>query len=150
MLVYCDTSFLVSLLVAGDLNHAAARKVAAKFTEAIPYTLWCELEFTHTMRRAEVLRQISMAGHDAIMRRMADDEAQGFLMRPALNHALNHAKARELSKRHTAAIPALRSADIFHVASALLLGSGAFASFDRRQRELADAEGLTLLPARLS
>jgi predicted nucleic acid-binding protein len=147
MRVYCDTSFLVSLLVEPDVNHPAARKVAAKFTEPVPYTLWCELEFTHSLRRAAVLRQISLSEHDAVLRQIADDEAAGLLLRPVLNHALNHAKARELSKRHTAAMPSLRSADIFHVASALLLGSDAFASFDRRQRELAGSEGLKVLPA---
>jgi len=31
MIVYCDTSFLVSLLYEGDANHKAARKLAGRF-----------------------------------------------------------------------------------------------------------------------
>jgi len=36
--------------------------------------------------------------------------------------------------------------DILHVATALDLGAKQFVSFDERQRELAEAEGLDVLP----
>ena len=42
-----------------------------------------------------------------------------------------------------------RALDVLHVASALLLKTTEFASFDLRQRNLASAVGLKLLPVRL-
>lgn len=45
---------------------------------------------------------------------------------------------------------AITKSDILHVASAIILGAKKFASFDHRQRQLATATSLSLLPLALS
>jgi hypothetical protein len=54
-------------------------------------------------------------------------------------------KTRRLSKKYTPAL-ACRSLDILHVVSALVMGAKEFASFDLRQRKLAETVGFLLLP----
>jgi len=51
-----------------------------------------------------------------------------------------------LSHKHSATIGA-RSMDLLHIATALEAGCTHFASFDKRQRECAALEGLTIYPA---
>ena len=50
-MTYCDSSFLASLYVPTDVFNPQARKEAAKFTDAIPYTLLGELELLNALRR---------------------------------------------------------------------------------------------------
>ena len=57
-------------------------------------------------------------------------------------------QAQQLSKQHAARI-GCRTLDILHVAFALEIASAFFVSFDRRQRQLAKAVGLKVLPQRL-
>jgi len=50
-----------------------------------------------------------------------------------------------LSTRHTPTL-GTRTLDLLHVAAALELGCTDFLSFDNRQRQAAQAEGLNVLP----
>ena len=147
-MTYCDSSFLASLYVTSDVFNPQARREAAKFTRAIPYTLLNELEFLNTLRRGLGDRSIDQPFHDTIVREIEVDKVEGLLESTSLNQIKLYEKARELSRKHTSAL-ACRSLDILHVASALILGAKAFASFDLRQRKLAAAVNLTLVPARI-
>ncbi len=144
-MTYCDSSFLASLYVTTDVFNPQARKEAAKFTSAIPYTLLNELELLNALRRGLGDGSLDQAAHDAVIRDIDADEADVLLERAALNQIKLYEKARELSKKHTPAL-ACRSLDILHVASAVVLGAQKFASFDHRQRKLAAAVGLPLVP----
>ena len=144
-MTYCDSSFLASLYVPTDVFNPQARKEAAKFTNAIPYTLLGELELLNALRRGLGDASLDQSAHDAIIRDLDTDEADGLLERAALNQIKLYEKARELSKKHTSAL-ACRSLDILHVASALVLGAKKFASFDHRQRKLVAAVSLPLVP----
>ncbi len=53
--------------------------------------------------------------------------------------------ARRLSQFHTTNV-SYGAMDIIHVASALDMDSAGFLSFDRRQRQLAEAEGMSVQP----
>lgn len=53
--------------------------------------------------------------------------------------------AATLSEDHTATL-GTRALDVLHVATALVLKPAAFCSFDERQRKLARAKGLKVLP----
>jgi predicted nucleic acid-binding protein len=147
-MTYCDSSFIVSLYVPTDVFNRSARKEAAKFTEAIPDTLLNELEFMNAIRRGLGDGAIDPTDHDAIVREGDEDEASGLLERISLNQVKLHERALELSKKYTPTF-ARRSLDIRHVASAIVLGRRRFASFDLRQRKLAEAVGLTLVPTAL-
>lgn len=147
-MTYCDSSFLTSLYVTTDLFNPHARKEASKFTHAIPYTLLNEIEVLNVLHRALGTRALDQTSHDAIIREIDADEASGLLERASLNQIKLYQKARELSKKYTPVL-ACRSLDILHVASALILGGKKFASFDNRQRQLADKVGLRLIPPML-
>lgn len=147
-MTYCDSSFLVSLLIPGDFFYPHATAVAARFRESIPYTLLAELEVTNTLRRALREKQITRAEHDAAFRQIEADIAEGILERKDIPQSEHYRKARELSRKHAPQIPA-RSLDILQTASALLLGADSLHSFDARQRELATAAGLKVFPATL-
>jgi|SRR6516164_2225495 len=144
-MIYCDTSFLLALYVQRDFFNPQALKVAAKFTDPIPYTLLGELELLNGVHRILAARIVSRSERDTILRQISRDEAEGFFVRRPMNQAEHFAKARELSRRHTPTL-SCRSLDILHVAAALLAGATGFASFDSKQRVLADAAGLGSIP----
>ncbi len=54
-------------------------------------------------------------------------------------------RAEALSAAHTEQL-GTRAADILHVAAALITGAEGFLSFDKRQRALASAAGLAVVP----
>jgi len=145
-MTYCDSSFLTSLYVTTDVFNPQARKETARFTKAIPYTLLNEIELLNVLHRGIGAGSLDQTSHDAIIREIDADEAEGLLKRAALNQIKLYDKARELSKKHTPSL-ACRSLDILQVASALILGAGKFASFDHRQRLLAGVVGLLLVPS---
>jgi predicted nucleic acid-binding protein len=147
-MTYCDSSFLASLYVTSDVFNPQARKEASKFTSAIPYTLLNELELLNALQRGLGDRSLTQAAHDAVIREPATDEGDGLLERTSLNQIKLYEKARELSRKHTSTL-ACRCLDILHVAAAVVLGNERFASFDLRQRKLAEAAGLILLPRSL-
>lgn len=147
-MIFCDSSFLIALLVEKDYFHPSATSHAAGFTESIPYTLLAELEVTNTLRRALRENTITRAEHDAAFVQIERDLADGILAKRDVPQSELYRKARELSKKHTPVIPA-RSLDILHMAAALLLGADTLCSLDLRQRDLAKAAGLKLLPTRM-
>ncbi len=147
-MIFCDSSFLIALLVEKDYFHRSAISHAAGFTESIPFTLLAELEVSNTLRRALRENTITRAEHDAAFRQIETDLADGILTRRDVPQSELYRKARELSKKHTPVIPA-RSLDILHTAAALLLGADTLCSLDLRQRHLAKAASLKLLPLRM-
>lgn len=147
-MIYCDSSFLTSLYVSSDLFNPHARKAASRFSVPIPYTLLNELEFFNALQRGLGSRSLDQTSYDWILRDVTTDEANGLLERTSVNQIKLYEQARALSKRHTPRL-GCRSLDILHVASALILGAKKFASFDLRQRKLAQAVGLPLIPQSL-
>lgn len=145
-MTFCDSSFLLALLLPRDFFHIHAARLAARFTESIPYTLLAEFEVANTIRRALREGTITRAEHDAAFRQIVADLADGILIRRDTPQTELFRRARELSIRHTPEIPA-RSLDILQTASALLIGAKSSHTFDNRQRELANACGLQVYPA---
>ena len=78
-----------------------------------------------------------------MLRDLQSDLANGVLEVVAADWADVQRIAEALSDKHTAR-GGHRFADILHVATALHLASPWFLSFDARQRELAEAEGMEL------
>jgi len=145
--IYCDTSFLLSLYFDRDTRHPAAAREASRFTEGIPYTHLAELELTNSLRRLRVADTLDGGEFTAILSLLERDVRDGLLERKALRQAAHYQTAMEISARRMEL--SSRSLDILHVAAATVLDAPSFASFDGRQRELAKAEGLHLLPAKI-
>jgi predicted nucleic acid-binding protein len=144
-MIYCDTSFLLALYTETEPFHAQAHRTAATLREPILFTLLVELELVNGVRRGLAAKTIEQKKHDAIFRQISHDEADGILVRSSLNQTEHYSRARELSKKFTPEIPS-RSLDILHVAAALLLNATGFASFDEKQRGLAEKAGLKPIP----
>lgn len=144
-MTYCDSSFLLALLLPRDFFHRHAAPLAARFTESIAYTLLAELEVANTIRRALREGIITRAEHDAAFRQIEADLADGILSRREIPQSEHYRKARELSKRHTPRLPA-RSLDILQTAAAFLIGADSLHSFDGHHRQLAKAAGLKVFP----
>lgn len=144
-MTYCDSSFLLALILPQDFFHCHAAPLAARFTDSIPYTLLAELEIANTIRRSLREGAITRTEHDAAFRQIEADLADGILARRDIQQSEHYRKARELSKRHTPEIPA-RSLDILQTAAALLIGAKSLYSFDGHQRQLATAVGLKVFP----
>lgn len=137
----------MSLYLPNDRNSVLARTVAASFRDPMAYSLLTELELKNAIWRGIGEKRIS----ERIARRSLGDVDQdlvdGFLQRCGLDAVTHHGKALELSEQYASKY-LTRALDVLHVASALLLKTTEFASFDLRQRNLASAVGLKLLPVR--
>ena len=144
-MIYGDTSFVLAVYIKVDRFHNEAVRLAARVHEPIPFTLLGELELLNAVHRSLAGKVINQSDHDAILRQIAHDEADGILVRQTLDQIQLFTKARELSRRYTPEVSA-RSLDILHVASALLLQATIFISFDAKQRSLAQKAGLKFQP----
>jgi predicted nucleic acid-binding protein len=87
-------------------------------------------------------REITRAQARAAEAAMAADAARGIYLTSPVS-AADYRRARQLAKRHTAAL-GTRSLDVLHVACALALRTEAFYTFDLRQAQLAQAAGLSV------
>jgi predicted nucleic acid-binding protein len=105
-----------------------------------------ELELTNAMELRVFRGEITRAEAGAALLKLASHVEQG-VFRAVQTPAGAHETARSLSRRHTATLGA-RTLDILHVAMALELRAPAFYTFDRRQSQLAQAEGL-VTPVRI-
>ena len=90
-------------------------------------------------------REIGDVEREAVLSDIRRQIEAGFFALPGVSQAEIYAKAGELSDRHTPEI-LTRSLDLMHVAAALLCKARVFLSTDSRQRKVAKAEGLKVLP----
>jgi predicted nucleic acid-binding protein len=142
---YADTSFLVSLYTF-DANSATAAAHMRKAPDTLLVTPFGELELTNAIELRVFRRELTAARAKTALAAFESD-MRGSVLTAAPLPAAVYQKARQLSRHHTAGIGA-RTLDMMHVAAALVLEASALYTFDRRQRDLAKAEGLST-PVRL-
>lgn len=109
------------------------------------FSLLTELELKNAIWRAIGEKRISERLAIACLSDVDRDLADGFLLRCGLDAASHYRKALDLSEQFASSY-LTRALDVLHVAAALLLKTPEFASFDLRQRNLASASGLKVLP----
>ena len=146
MIHYADTSFLISLYTL-EVHSTVAATVMAGIREPILITPFSEVELCNRVQ-IRVFRQ-TLTATDASTSLRAFGEAvllSTFIVQPLSPAVFETAK--RLSLRHTATL-GFKSLDLMHVASALTLTAIDFLSFDKNQRKLAEAAGLTLVPKTL-
>jgi predicted nucleic acid-binding protein len=140
MVIACDTSFLFSLY-GNDAHSPEAVAWSAQNTRALYLNRLTHFEFGNAVRFSEFRKAIPPG---AAARYWADFEAaivEGRLMLASSNLADVLAEADRLSSTHTLS-GGHRGFDILHVASALRMNATHFLTFDRNQKNLAEAEGL--------
>ena len=143
MIAYADTGFLVSLY--GQDNHSATASALIKSKPVFLLTPLGELEFANALQLQVFRRQWTRRQARLVQEQFAQHQALGVFRAEPLGPEI-WAKALTLSRRLSAKL-GTRTLDVLHVAAALLLKPDVFYSFDERQRKLARAERLRVLPA---
>ena len=134
-----DTSFLISLYTA-DANSASAAAYTRSAALPFPLTPFGRLELVNAIHLRHFRSEITLREAKAALAAIASDLASG-IFSPAPVPAAMYERAQMLATKHTARL-GTRAVDILHVAVALELHAESFFTFDRRQAQLALAEGL--------
>lgn len=144
MNAYADTGLLISLY-GQDANSGSARSLGQRHQPTFVLTGFGEAEFANACQLCVFRRQWTSSEARLVREAFRSDIHAGvFRLEEVPVHVWSLAET--LSEQHAAAL-GTRMLDVLHVAIALLLNPEAFCSLDRRQRRLARASGLRVLPA---
>ena len=141
MIVYADTSFIVSLYVP-DIHSQDARRHVVRVPNLV-FTILHRAEWAHALAKHEFWGNISAEQSKIIDARFESDHAAG-LWRDTVLPELAFDLCFDLARRHVARL-GVRTLDTLHVACALDLKADQFWTFDERQNKLAKAVGLKTL-----
>ncbi len=139
MNAYADTSFLISLYSL-DSNSPEAASEVDRLNPTVLLTPFGELELANALELKIFRKEVGVSEVRAAQARMREHTETGFFSLQPMPTTV-YDRARQIARRRTAHL-GLRTLDILHVASALLLRAEAFLTFDQRQLQLARAEGL--------
>ncbi len=143
-MIYCDSSFLVPLFLHEEGRSDRARLIASQWKDAAMISPLGELEFTNTVCRKVLEKEITSAQASNVVRDFKQDLKSGIFVWPPLNLGVMFRDAIKLSLRHTPG-GGHRSLDVLHVAAAKLCGAHQFLSYDDRLNRLAEAEDMLVL-----
>ncbi|TAN23002.1 MAG: PIN domain-containing protein [Acidobacteria bacterium] len=138
---YWDTSALVPLY-APEIYSAAATKALVRCRGGILLTPLNELELVNAIQLRIFRQEIAAVEAAAARAAIARDRDSGLYICAPLSDA-TYTTAAELALAHTHR-HGVRSLDLLHVAAAIELKAEMFLSFDKRQRALASAAGLSV------
>ncbi len=144
MNAYADTSLLISLY-GRDANTFAALTLIQSHRPTFFLTPFGEAEFSNAVELRLFQEQWTAPEVRSVLHDFRSDVRVGLIQPVDLPPEI-WSLAMTLSRRHSAKL-GTRTLDVLHVASALILKPDAFLTFDERQRKLARAEGLRVLPA---
>ena len=147
MKTYADTSFLTSLYVASDQNHAGALAVvnAWKTPPRLCFTPFAQLELRNALARLEHRRAFTSSDVRACMKLVTQDLAAGVLELVPL-HTYEWIQVAQGFIDRITPLTGTRTLDMMHLAIARLNGAQAILSFDKNQRLAAKAAGFAVLP----
>jgi len=141
---YADSSFLVSCYVL-DANTALAKAYLFGMTAPLVWTSLHALEVRNAFELGIFRGVLTAADVTAAWANLEKDLRQSRLIRTTIKWPPTFRRAGRLSENHSATI-GTRSLDILHVAAAKSVRATEFISFDGRQRSLALASGLKVVP----
>jgi predicted nucleic acid-binding protein len=144
VIVYCDTSYLMSFFNEEDVNHKLARSRSAEW-DTHDFVI-CEvhlLELPAAIRAATHRTESGIPAHIArrVINRFDRAVNGGLFLRKALDIPGSIAMTRSLGdahgweQRHT-------TLDLWHLAAAWSLSAGVFLTFDQRQSKIAKLLGM--------
>jgi len=148
MSVYPDTSFLCSLYREQE-HSSSADEYRDSMTGPLPFSRLLEFEFLQAielqvwLHAQDRTKGYSRHQADQMIADWESDVAAGLNRLVSVDHDLVLGLARKLSRNRTAQ-GGHRTLDILHVATAVHLQAETFLTFDARQRQLAEASGLTV------
>lgn len=138
MIIYPDTSFILSLWHEGDANYLEATKLFFKFSKDT--WLWCDLHQLEVPIAAQVATHrppdsLQQYIARAIVFRAERAVTRGGFLRKSLppesvHFALSLANTHGWKSKHT-------TLDLWHIGAAWELGANYFATFDQKQANIA-------------
>jgi predicted nucleic acid-binding protein len=137
--VYADTSFLVSLY-SPDANSRRAAVRIARLRGVVTLTPLGELELMNALELRVFRKEATAAEIKRAESQLREHIESGVFELEAVPATI-YERAKHVSQKRTSSI-GLRTLDILHVASALLLHVEEFWTFDQRQAKAARIEGL--------
>lgn len=141
MSIYADTSFLVSLYVFDD-NSPRASAIFAGLSLPFLLTPLLETEMVNAFH-LRIFRKESGEKQIRTSLELFGKDVRAGVFEPKSFSADIFRQAAQLSSRQTATF-GTRTLDLLHVASAVVLQTEGFCTFDKKQAELARAEGLVV------
>jgi predicted nucleic acid-binding protein len=142
LIAYADTGFLVSLY--GQDDHSASATALVRSQPVFILTPLGETEFTNAIELRVFRKEWTRREARLVREQFLQHQGAGvFRLEPFGPEVWE--KVLILSRRHSAKL-GTRTFDLLHVAAALILRPDVFFTFDKRQRKLAKAERLRVLP----
>ncbi|MBL9178635.1 MAG: type II toxin-antitoxin system VapC family toxin [Verrucomicrobiaceae bacterium] len=139
-----DSSLIVALYLA-EADSVRADAACASMPPPILLTDWHRVEIANAFQRAVKNGRVTAAQAAQLWQDFTADVAAGRFQIIAVDHAAVLTRTLTLTQKHTATT-GTRSLDLIHIASALEMNASDFLSFDNRQRQAANAEGLNVMP----
>ncbi len=147
-LAYADTSLIVKSYL-DEPGSAEADGVLRGLGSPLAYTPMHEVEVPNAIYLKRFRGEINGEQERAVLDALRSDLREGLLRRPDfLDLRKVFVRAAVLAEKHSPQT-GTRSLDLLHVAAALECGSADFVSYDKRQRKVAAAEGLRVMPRTL-
>lgn len=144
MVVYADSSFLASTYLP-DNHSESADRLLARLSQPLILTSLQRHEVRNAIRLAVFRKEITRPESAALLAQLDRDVRDGILLQTQVDWRDAYREVERLGAIHTEKW-GLRSADLLHVALAVLVAVERFLTFDARQRKVAVAEGLRVLP----
>jgi predicted nucleic acid-binding protein len=138
--IYPDTSFLIPIYIP-EPHTSEAEHYLADTNEGLVFTPFHRLEFRTALRVRVFRNTLSHFDHRTAFRRCDEQLLSGLLKHTPLNWSDALREAERLGEAYVAET-GVRSGDLLHVASAVVLGAREFVTFDQRQGVLARRAGL--------
>ncbi len=141
MRAYADSSFIVALYVPEPHRTERAIEYMERHREALPFTPLHRLEVRNAIRLLVWSKRISATDRTRAFREIESDlDAETFLIHTTVDYIETFRTAEKIGAAHNEGVGS-RASDLFHVAAAVQLGFKQFATFDHKQREIAQAAG---------
>lgn len=138
MIVYADTSFLVSLYITDQ--HSAVSRQRVLTAQGLWLTPLHRAEWAHAIAQHIFRGELASTEATELQRQLAQDESEGVWIAVSILEDTFEACA-DLGRRYGPKL-GIRTLDSLHVATALELKAKRFWTFDDRQRKLAKVVGL--------
>lgn len=140
MKIYADTSFLFSLY-STDTNSIKADAWRQANPAPLPFTAFHRLEMRNALSLALFQQRITLAEVQSAWQEVENDFAAGLLVGRGGLWRRVMVEAESSALNHTPTV-GCRTLDVLHVATAKLMGTTEFCTFDTRQSTLAGRVGL--------
>jgi predicted nucleic acid-binding protein len=138
LIVYADTSFLISVYLSDAHSNEADRRMAVR--PNLPISPFGRAELANAIYRQVFLRRVSEIDARRVWEKFEFDYRSGLLKAAALPETAWNVIV-DLARRFVPTL-GVRTLDTLHVACALELRAEKFWTFDERQEKLAQAVGL--------